>query len=106
MSQGDSQGGKRRLSEEKCNREGQEAIGDGSTSRSVKATQLDNVGNNTKRKLSRSEKELEIKLLYRRERERGGRHEEAEIQRNSLIRGKNLAYNKDTCLEKERLLSR
>ena len=30
-------------------------------------------------------------------------HEEAEIQRKAIRRGKNLAFNKDTCLEKERV---
>ena len=32
-------------------------------------------------------------------------HEEAEIQRKVIRRGKNLAFNKDTCLEKERVRS-
>ena len=32
-----------------------------------------------------------------------GPHEEAEIQRKALRRGKNLAFSKDTCLEKERV---
>ena len=44
------------------------------------------------------------KALYRTE--RGSLeepHEEAEIQRNALRRGKNLAISKDTCLEKESL---
>ena len=35
-----------------------------------------------------------------------GPHEEAEIQRKALRRGKNLAISKDTCLEKERLRSK
>ena len=33
-------------------------------------------------------------------------HEEAEIQRKAIRRGKNLAFNKDTCLEKERVRSK
>ena len=44
------------------------------------------------------------KDLYRTE--RGfleGPHEEAEIQRKALRRGKNLAFSEDTCLEKERV---
>ena len=32
-----------------------------------------------------------------------GPHEEAEIQRKALRRGKNLAFSEDTCLEKERV---
>ena len=32
-----------------------------------------------------------------------GPHEEAEIQRKALRRGKNLAFSKDTCLENERV---
>ena len=32
-------------------------------------------------------------------------HEEAEIQRKVIRRGKNLAFKKDTCLEKERVRS-
>ena len=35
-----------------------------------------------------------------------GPHEEAEIQRRALRRGKNLAFNEDTCLEKERVRSK
>ena len=43
------------------------------------------------------------KDLYRRERDSlEGPHDEAEIQRKALRRGKNLAFSKDTCLEKER----
>ena len=42
------------------------------------------------------------KDLYRRERDFvKGPHEEAEIQRKALRRGKNLAFSEDTCLEKE-----
>ena len=33
-------------------------------------------------------------------------HEEAEIQRKALRRGKNLAFSEDTCLEKERVRSK
>ena len=33
-------------------------------------------------------------------------HEEAEIQRKALTRGKNLAFSEDTCLEKERVRSK
>ena len=44
------------------------------------------------------------KALYRRERDSlRGPHEEAEIERKALRRGKNLAFSKDTCLEKERV---
>ena len=44
------------------------------------------------------------KDLYRRERDSlEGPHEEAEIQRKALSREKNLAFSKDTCLEKERV---
>ena len=47
------------------------------------------------------------KALYRRERNSlEGPHEEAEIQRKALRRGKNLAFSEDTCLEKERVRSR
>ena len=47
------------------------------------------------------------KALYRRERDSlEGSHEEAEIQRKALRRGKNLAFSKDTCLEKERVRSK
>ena len=47
------------------------------------------------------------KALYRRERDSlEGRHEEAEIQRKALRRGKNLAFSEDTCLEKERVRSK
>ena len=44
------------------------------------------------------------KALYRRESDSlEGPHEEAEIQRKVLRRGKNLAFSKDTCLKKERV---
>ena len=44
------------------------------------------------------------KALYRRERDSlEGPREEAEIQRKALRHGKNLAFSKDTCLEKERV---
>ena len=47
------------------------------------------------------------KDLYRKERDSlDGPHEEAEIQRKALRRGKNLAFSKDTCLEKERVRSK
>ena len=43
------------------------------------------------------------KDLYRRERDSlEGPHEEAEIQRKALSRGKNMAFSEDACLEKER----
>ena len=46
------------------------------------------------------------KDLYRRERDSlEGSHEEAEILRKALRRGKNLAFSEDTCLEKERVRS-
>ena len=42
------------------------------------------------------------KDLYRTERDSlEGPHDEAEIQRKALRRGKNLAFSEDTCLEKE-----
>ena len=47
------------------------------------------------------------KDLYRRERDSlEGPHDEAEIQRKALRRGKNLAFSKDTCLEKESVRSK
>ena len=47
------------------------------------------------------------KALYRRERDSlEGPHEEAEIQRKALRRAKNLAFNENTCLEKERIQSK
>ena len=47
------------------------------------------------------------KALYRRERDSLERtHDEAEIQRKTLRRRKNLAFSKDTCLEKERVRSK
>ena len=46
------------------------------------------------------------KALYRRERRFKGAHEEAEIQREALRRRKNLAYSKDTCLEKKLVWSK
>ena len=47
------------------------------------------------------------KDLYRTERDSlEGPHEEAEIQRKALRRGKNLAFSENTCLEKERLRSK
>ena len=42
------------------------------------------------------------KDLYRTERDSlEGAHNKVEIQRKALRRGKNLAFSKDTCLEKE-----
>ena len=47
------------------------------------------------------------KDLYRKERDSlDGPHEEAEIQRKAMRRGKNLAFSEDTCLEKERVRSK
>ena len=47
------------------------------------------------------------KALYRREGySLEGPHEEAEIQRKALRRGKNLAFSEDTSLEKERVRSK
>ena len=47
------------------------------------------------------------KDLYRTERDfLEGPHQEAEIQRKALRRGKNLAFSEDTCLEKERVRSK
>ena len=45
--------------------------------------------------------------LYRREQDSlEGPHDEAEILRKALRRGKNLAFSEDTCLEKERVRSK
>ena len=47
------------------------------------------------------------KDLYKRERDSlDGPHQEAEIHRKALRRGKNLAFSEDTCLEKERVRSK
>ena len=47
------------------------------------------------------------KDLYRTERDSlEGPHEEAEIHRKALRRGKNLAISEDSCLEKERVRSK
>ena len=47
------------------------------------------------------------KDLYRTEGDSlDGLHDEAEIQRKALRRGKNLAFSEDTCLEKERVRSK
>ena len=47
------------------------------------------------------------KDLYSRERNSlEGPHEEAEMQRKALRRGKNLAFSGDTCIEKERVRSK
>ena len=47
------------------------------------------------------------KKLYTGERNSlDGSHEKAEIQRKALIRGNNLAFSKETCLEKERVRSK
>ena len=47
------------------------------------------------------------KDLYRTERDSlDGPHDEAVIQCKALTRGKNLAFSKDTCLEKERVSSK
>ena len=47
------------------------------------------------------------KALYRTERDSlEGSHEEAEIQRKTLRRGKILAFSEDTCLEKEKTRSK
>ena len=47
------------------------------------------------------------KVLYRTERDSlEGLHEEAQIQRRALKRGKYLALSEDTCLEKERVRSK
>ena len=47
------------------------------------------------------------KASYRRERDSlEGPCEKAEIQRKALRQGKNLAFSKDTCLEKERVQSK
>ena len=47
------------------------------------------------------------KALYRRARGSLERpHEEAEIQRKALKRGKNVVFSEDTCLEKKRVLSK
>ena len=47
------------------------------------------------------------KALYKRERDSlEGPHEEVEIQHKAFRHGKNLAFSKDTCLEKERVRSK
>ena len=47
------------------------------------------------------------KTLYRRERDSLERpHEEAEIQRNGMRRGRNLAFRENKCLEKKRVRSK
>ena len=47
------------------------------------------------------------KALYRTERDSlEGPHDEAEIQRKTLKRGKNLTFSEDTFLEKERVRSK
>ena len=47
------------------------------------------------------------KDLYRKERDSlEGPHEEAEIQRRALRRGKDLAFSEDACLEKESVRSK
>ena len=47
------------------------------------------------------------KALYKAERDSlEGPHEEAEVQRKALRQGKNLAFSKDTCLEKKRVRSK
>ena len=54
-----------------------------------------------------SEKELKKSFIQQRERDSlEGPHEEAEIQHKALKRGKKLAFNKDTCLEKKRVRSK
>ena len=44
--------------------------------------------------------------LYKRRDSLERPHEEAEIQRKALRRRKNLAFSKDTCLQKERVRSK
>ena len=47
------------------------------------------------------------KAVYGRQKDSlDGPHEEAEIQRKALRRGKNLAFSENTCLEKERVRSK
>ena len=47
------------------------------------------------------------KALYKTKRDSlKGPHEKAEIQRKALRRGKNLAFSKDTCLEKKKVRSK
>ena len=54
-------------------------------------------------RVKRKREGTEEKNLYTRERDSlEGPHDEAEIQRKALRRGKNLAFNEDTCLEKGR----
>ena len=52
MSQGDLEGKRRRLSEEKRDWRGRKATGDGATSRSVKTFQFGNIGHVKERKPS------------------------------------------------------
>ena len=75
----------------------------------MKAFQFGKMGKFTKENHSGEAyvKRSRRKALYRRERgflERP--HEEAEIQHKALRRGKNLAFSKETWLEKERMRSK
>ena len=83
------------------------AAGDGVTSRLVEAFQFGNIikkGNHLGEAYVRRDRR---KALYRREKDSlEGPHEEAEIQRKVLRRGKNLVFSKGTCLEKERVRSK
>ena len=84
------------------------AAGNGVTSRSVKAFQLNNDSNAKERKVfGRGILRGRKKALYNRERgSLDGSHVEAEIQRKALRREKNLAFGEETCLEKERVRSK
>ena len=53
-----------------------------------------------------SEKGPKKRFVQKREGLLRGPHDEAEIQRKALRRGKNLAFSEDTCLEKERVRSK
>ena len=91
---------------EEEDRGGREAADDGATSRLVKAFQFHGIGNAKKGNHSGEAQARRDRrnALYRRDRDSvEGPHEEAEIQRKTLRRGKNLAFSKEICLEKERV---
>ena len=52
------------------------------------------------------EKGPKKRFIQKREGLLRGSHEEVEIQRKPLRRGKNLAFSEDKCLEKERVWSK
>ena len=89
----------RHLREKKWDGRGREAAGDGATSCSVILVTLEKGNHPGEAYLRRGRRNA----LSRAERDSlEGPHEEAEIQRKALRRGKNLVFSEDTCLEKER----